>query len=527
MLKIQQTTPLTELDHLVFSRIVPQDHYLRQVVSHVDFECFRPPLDEAYSHSGRPPIDPVRMLKIHFLGFHYKLSDRRVMVRAQTDIAFRWFLQLSMKDMLPNHTSDTYFRQRIGEERFEKVFQAVVTQAREHGLVKDRLRIKDATHIHTTAADVTPMMLVAQVRDRLLHAAKPFFAQWVAEQHTALETLRQTTLEFSDDQRLTSRVEFLRDLATQLRKRVADLPEDAEPNRLAMRKRLNNALALVDKLLVDHWDPKAGDRLASGVDPDARKGKHGGFFTGYLLDIAIDSDSEIITGINVLPANGAEAADAVTLIEKEEKVQGNDVEGLSIDGAGFNGPVLRELTDPNGLNLDVTVPPPEMQSRVTFGPERFTLTVINKNVSELRCPNGQTTCKRNKHKHSDRYEFAASQCSKCPLRKECLEKPESKRGRTVIKNDYEVEYERVKLKATTPQYAVVRREHGKVERKLGELARHHGNRLARYRGIVKTLVQSLLTALVVNVKRIVKLMGAKNWEMANSGQPVRAELAAG
>lgn len=74
MLKFQHTTPLTELDHLVYSLIVPQDHYLGQVVSHVDFECFRPSLEEACSHSGRPPIDPVRMLKIHFLGFHLKPS---------------------------------------------------------------------------------------------------------------------------------------------------------------------------------------------------------------------------------------------------------------------------------------------------------------------------------------------------------------------------------------------------------------------------------------------------------------------
>ena len=43
---------------------------------------------------------------------------------------------------------------------------------------------------------------------------------------------------------------------------------------------------------------------------------------------------------------------------QEEAAQGNDVQGLSMDGAGYNGPVLRELTDPEGLNLDVTVPPP-------------------------------------------------------------------------------------------------------------------------------------------------------------------------
>ena len=44
------------------------------------------------------------------------------------------------------------------------------------------------------------------------------------------------------------------------------------------------------------------------------------------------------------------------LIRQEESAQGNDVAGVSIDGAGYKGPVLRELTDPKGLNRVVTVP---------------------------------------------------------------------------------------------------------------------------------------------------------------------------
>jgi hypothetical protein len=96
----------------------------------------------------------------------------------------------------------------------------------------------------------------------------------------------------------------------------------------------------------------------AGVPPDARNGKHGQFYVGYLVDVAMDADSEIVTAVNVLPANGAEAVDAVILIQQEEATQANDVQGLSMDGAGYNGPVLRELTDPEGLNLDVTVPPP-------------------------------------------------------------------------------------------------------------------------------------------------------------------------
>ena len=43
---------------------------------------------------------------------------------------------------------------------------------------------------------------------------------------------------------------------------------------------------------------------------------------------------------------------------------------MSIDGIGFNGPVLRKLQDPQGLNLDVVVPPKESAGK-TFEPQAF------------------------------------------------------------------------------------------------------------------------------------------------------------
>jgi hypothetical protein len=246
---------------------------------------------------------------------------------------------------------------------------------------------------------------------------------------------------------------------------------------------------------------------------------------GYLLDMAIDADSEIITAINVLPANGAEAADAVTLIAKEEAAQGNDVEGLSMDGAGYNGPVLRVLTDPAGLNLDMTVPPPQVPQRATFGPERFTLTVLENGGGELTCPAGQTTRQRERSANGSgaKYIFKPSQCSACPQRQQCLQNPASKKGRTVIKNDYEAEYRQVQQKAATPEYQQTRRTHPKIERKLGEMARHHGLRQARYRGQAKVLGQALLTGLVVNIKRIVGLLLKKTLGAAST-PTVRAEL---
>src|SRR6185437_8156524 len=174
---------------------------------------------------------------------------------------------------------------------------------------------KDATHLLADVAAVQPLALLAQVRERLLRAAAPFFAAWVQAQQADIDILRQVTAEFDEDERLAARLEHLRGLAAQLHEQAATLPADAADEQ--PRLRLTRALALADKLLADHSDTQAQDRLASAVDPEARVGKHGGYFVGYLLDLTIDADSELITAINVLPGNGAEAADATTLIQQE------------------------------------------------------------------------------------------------------------------------------------------------------------------------------------------------------------------
>ena len=522
MLQPFQPVVFSDFDQLVFQTFVPVDHYLRKAKLVVDFERFRATCEDAYVSKtmGRPAIDSILMLKILFLRFHYRLSDRQVVVRSGPDIAFRFFLDLPAKKLLPDHTTSTYFRQRLGEERFEKVFQELVGQAREHGLIRDRLRLKDATHMFGDIADLRPLERVAQVRDHLLEAAEDFFAAWVLDWREQVETLRQSTAELSDDERLAHRLVQLRAMTQALAERVASLPP---PRTLPDRQRdyLADALALAQKLLSDHDDPKAGDRLVNAVDPDARMGKHGRFYVGYTMDVAIDADSELITAINVLPANGAEAADAVTLIEQEESAQGNDVEGMSLDGAGYNGPMLRELTDPEGLNLDVTVPTPTMPTSTRFGPERFTLNVLG----ALECPAGQTTKLREKVDEGYKYHFKPKQCVSCTLRGECLQKPEGRSGRSVIKNEHEAEYAKAHAKTRTAEYAATRKMHPRIERKLADLTRNHGARRAVYRRLWKVRIQAFMTAMVVNVKRMIRLIQMSSEAAAVAGgTAVRAEL---
>lgn len=495
---------LSEIDQGVYRQVVPEDHYLRKVEQVVHWDGFREKLASYYSADmGRPGEDPVVMLKLLYLSYHHNLSDRQVIERTQTDLAFRWFLQFPLAWAIPDPSSLCVFRGRLGVKGFREIFGQVVREAREHGVVKDRLRIKDATHVIGNLAVPTALALVAQTRDKLLAAAEPFAPQLVEGERVQLEMLREATKQRKPAERLVTRLVQLREVLVWADKVTP--PEEADTNR-AWQAFLSQR-ELAHKILDDQEHPENGDRTVSTTDPDARCGRHGSFFDGYLMDLTIDSDSEIITEINVLAANGDEAADAIVLIRQEEETHGNDVQAVSIDGVGFNGPVLRELEDPQGLNVDTYVPVPEPRETELFTPQDFQ---EDKERGIVTCPAGQTSATRfhDAQDQTTKYRFAAAICRACPLLAKCMKQTPGRHGRTVCKSDYQAEHQRARDKVTSPQYAAVRHEHPKVERKLGEVMNRHGGRRARYRGRWKVLIQELMACTAVNVKRLVRLVHA-------------------
>ena len=504
MLQAADYQPADESDREIFDTLVPSNHYLRAVLAVVDFERCREGLLSCYSpDQGRPAIEPTLLLKLEFLQYHYNLSDREVIEQSRYNMAFRYFLGLSLKSSLPHHTLLTVFRNRLGVERHQRVFDALVGQARERGLVKDRLRLKDATHMIANIAIPSAVALVAEARQRLLAAVGPYAPQRVRDEEARAEVIQTTTEGLSGAERLLQRVTHLRSILTWIDPLVAAGPPVAHD--VSQWQTLVEALAVAHKVVQDREQPDPKDRLVSVHDTDARWGNHHGLYVGYKLDVAQDADSGLITAVNVIPANGDGARDATTLIQREERAHGNQVQALSIDGIGFVGPLLREWTDPKGLNLEVTVPPPPVQAPSYFTPEQFTL---NEAGDELTCPAGQTTKqrKRNRENTGWLFRFARRTCAACPLQKQCLKQLPQHKGRTVTSNDYAAEYEAARAKVETPSYQETRRQHWGIERTLGEMTRWHQARHARYRGQPKLLIQGLLTSVVINAKRLVRLL---------------------
>ena len=488
---------------MVFAKLVPPDHYLRRVKQCIDFERFRALVQDCYSPSmGRAAEDPVRMLKLAFLQFHDNLSDREVIAAAQVNVAFRFFLDLSLESRLPVPSLLTQFRMRLGVDRHQARFDQLVTQAREQGLVRDRLRLKDATHVLANIAVPSTLRLVAQTRQRLLEAARPYAPERVAAAEAETERLRQATADLTDVDRLAHRVAHLRAMvawADGLQQDLGPLP--ASPDQA--RSHFEAALVLAHRVLADRDDPDKGDQVRSVVDPDARCGKHGAYFDGYLLDISLDADSELLMALNILPGNGDEARDAQTVLAAEQGAQGNTIEALSMDGIGWNGEVLRALSAPAGVGVEVYVPPPALAETPWFGPKAC---ILDAERGVVTCPGGPQTATKERRANDTGWKcvFARRQCAGCPQQARCLATLPQKKGRSVIKNAYPAAYDAARARATTPGYALVRQQPPRVERKLADLVRYHDGRRSRYRGQWRVQVQYLLTGLVVHVKRMVK-----------------------
>ena len=122
-------------------------HFLFDLSRAVDFSFVKAALKDFYVSWGRDPWDPVLMFKMVFLQFLYDLSDRDIEEQCTWNLLFKSFLGLSAEEMPPDHTVLCRFRQRLGAEGFQKLFNQVVEQARAQGLVSDRLHIIDSTHM--------------------------------------------------------------------------------------------------------------------------------------------------------------------------------------------------------------------------------------------------------------------------------------------------------------------------------------------------------------------------------------------
>jgi transposase len=146
--------PKTKVSIDLESFVAP-DHSLRRIDRVLDLSFIRELTAPRYADGqGRPSIDPEVYFRMQLVAYFNGITtDRRLCEEIRDNLAYRWFCRLSLVDDVPDHSSLTRIRDRLGEEVFEAVFRRIVAQCQQKGLVKDPCRVMtDATLIAAAAS---------------------------------------------------------------------------------------------------------------------------------------------------------------------------------------------------------------------------------------------------------------------------------------------------------------------------------------------------------------------------------------
>ena len=155
---------------------VPVTHLLRGIDQYLDLSELHAHLAPHYSHTGRPSIDPVLMIRMLVVGYCFGIrSERRLCEEVHLNLAYRWFCQLGLEDSVPDHS--TFSKNRHGRFRdndtLRFVFEKVLARCLAEGLVGGEGFATDASIIKADANRQRGVSNTEATWDRASPLARP------------------------------------------------------------------------------------------------------------------------------------------------------------------------------------------------------------------------------------------------------------------------------------------------------------------------------------------------------------------
>lgn len=144
-----------EIGFYALEDLVPQDHLLRQIDEVIDFSFIYDLVKDSYSvDQGRPSLDPVLLVKIPLIQTLFGIrSMRQTIKEIEVNLAYRWFLGLTLEDQVPHFT--TYgknYRRRFQEKKLiEHIFAHILRLCLQNKLIDPSDIFIDGTHVKAAA----------------------------------------------------------------------------------------------------------------------------------------------------------------------------------------------------------------------------------------------------------------------------------------------------------------------------------------------------------------------------------------
>ena len=128
---------------------------LQSVLVEADFDGFAEALCKPYyaAKMGAPSVPPGRYFRMHLVGYFEGIgSERGLSWRCSDSLSLRDFLRLESRDRVPDHSWLSKTRSRLPHEVHQAIFDWVLAQIAEAGLVKGERIGVDASTMEANAA---------------------------------------------------------------------------------------------------------------------------------------------------------------------------------------------------------------------------------------------------------------------------------------------------------------------------------------------------------------------------------------
>jgi transposase len=460
--------------------LVPTDHFYRHLQAKLDLGFVRDWALERYADRGRPSIDPVVFFKLQLVMFFEGIrSERKLIETASLNLAHRWYLGYALDEPLPDHSSLTRIRQRLGLAIFARFFEQIVDLCQEAGLVWGRELYFDATRVRADAD--TDSLVPRFYREATAHLTDVFAtdpAPPKEQQSVAGDSpISEELVPFPTCEGESAATE-------------ADVNPPRwnllEERRLDPTRPSHRGYRRTSDFWVSTTDPGATPMWTAGK---ARLGYH----DHYVVD---GGKRRIILAALVPPADVMENQPMLDLLWRvrfRRKLHLRQATGDTTYGTVENIVALEDA------GIRAYVPLPEMNHRRPFyGQDDFSYDAVR---DEYRCPASHRLV-RERVKATEgviAYRADAGTCNVCPLKANCTE---SNRGRIVHRSLYADYLDKVRGYHATEAYKkAMRKRQVWVEPLFAEAKLWHGLRRFRRRGLENVNIEGLLIAAGQNLKR--------------------------
>jgi transposase len=436
--------------------VVPPDHLVRQIDAVLDLGWVHKELARYYSHTGRPSIDPVLMIRMLIVGYVFAIrSERRLCSEVQVNLAYRWFCKLGIEDGIPDHSVFSRARhERFRQsEALRRVFEGVVAKCIAAGLVGGEGFSIDASLIK---ADVDKKKRLPG--DQPIPWPRPEDASRAVREYLAALDVARNDEENGGD--------------------------DGGSSGGGNRSKPPKAVSLTD--------PQASWVTRPGVNP----------FFAYDANYLIDNKAGIIVDAEGTRANRTvEITVTETMLDRVERRFGLRPQRLAGDTAYGAVRLLKWLVD-RQITPHIPVWDKSARSDGTLSRADF---VFDRSRNIYICPNGKLlhTTGTVIDGSTLRYRATKLDCDVCAFKMQCC--PHTP-ARQIPRDLHEDARDVARALAKTEAFERSHRERKKVEMRFAHMKRIFKLDRLRLRGLSGAKDEVLMTATAQNLRRLVKLL---------------------